>query len=618
MATKFGYVDRDADSRVNWGDIGKSFSDMLIAKRDKGEAEFKALDNLATVASDIEIPLGQNTTANSLMMDTSNDIKSFVSLNNKLWKDQKITTYEYQRRLQNITDNTDLALTAFKGLNKKIANLNESNASGNMSEYTRQNLDKFMKFSSLNDTKIVIQKDGTMVGNKLVPDGKGGYVNSTNPEDSVSLQAFANIFLQDIPKYDYDAELDGIVEGLGDYQYVFQEMASTSKAGAFFKIEDITAMGADAVLSKEQKEASAKFLDAEKKYLKAMLSNPYESVSILMDGVKEVDGVGFENCPPGVDCKEVNKIRQIYTGNSVLEPKLTEEQYKIAEDFLRSQLRSRLDRKVTSSSTGRRTPITTRKTTNNNTDFVPNDFAKYMAMLWYGNQDQVEKSENYLKSLNDKIQKITRTPDGVSIYYKGGKEAEYRPFKNSNGQIIPQKDWLIGNSNYFLSKANQIKDVNTILNTMNFDPNQMLSNVTAEAKSLSSLEVAKNHINSDSFEVTDETFKGFNKNSVKKALTPILNKYTKGAKITTGFMNNITIKIPNQPNLELSNSNSPEENIRLLKEFLSNNVNPEKSSILMQTGEINALPGGGTGATTTEEPTTENKTEEDINTSIYD
>ena len=234
MATKFGYVDRDADSRVNWGDIGKSFSDMLIAKRDKGEAEFKALDNLATVASDIEIPLGQNTTANSLMMDTANDIKSFVGLNNKLWRDQKITTYEYQRRLQNITDNTDLALTAFKGLNKQIANLNESNASGNMSEYTRQNLDKFMKFSSLNDTKIVIQKDGTMVGNKLVTDGKGGYVNSTNPEDSVSLQAFANIFLQDIHKYDYDAELDGIVEGLGEYQYVFQEMASTSRAGAFF------------------------------------------------------------------------------------------------------------------------------------------------------------------------------------------------------------------------------------------------------------------------------------------------------------------------------------------------------------------------------------------------
>jgi hypothetical protein len=348
MATKFGYVDRDADSRVNWADIGKSFSDMLITKREEGEAEFKALDNLATVAADIEIPLGENTTANSRMMDTSNDIKAFVSTNNKLWKNGEITTYEYQRRLQNVTDNTDLVLKTFKNLNAQIANLNKSNMSGNMSEYTRQNLDKLMKFSNLNDTEIVIQKDGTMIGNKLIPDGKGGYVNSTNPEDAVSLQAFANIFLQDVKKYDYDTELNNIVKNLGKYQYVFQQIASTSKAGAFFKVEDITAMGADALVSKEVKEASSEFLKAEEKYLNAMIANPYEAVSILMDGVK-----GFENCPPGVDCKELNKIRQIYTENSVLKPELTEEQEKVAKDFLRGVLRSKLDRTVTAGSTGR-------------------------------------------------------------------------------------------------------------------------------------------------------------------------------------------------------------------------------------------------------------------------
>jgi hypothetical protein len=348
MASKFGYVDRDADSRVNWADIGKSFSDMLITKREEGEAEFKALDNLATVAADIEIPLGENTTANSRMMDTSNDIKAFVSTNNKLWKNGEITTYEYQRRLQNVTDNTDLVLKTFKNLNAQIANLNKSNMSGNMSEYTRQNLDKLMKFSNLNDTEIVIQKDGTMIGNKLIPDGKGGYVNSTNPEDAVSLQAFANIFLQDVKKYDYDTELNNIVKNLGKYQYVFQQIASTSKAGAFFKVEDITAMGADALVSKEVKEASSEFLKAEEKYLNAMIANPYEAVSILMDGVK-----GFENCPPGVDCKELNKIRQIYTENSVLKPELTEEQEKVAKDFLRGVLRSKLDRTVTAGSTGR-------------------------------------------------------------------------------------------------------------------------------------------------------------------------------------------------------------------------------------------------------------------------
>ena len=409
MASKFGYVDRDADSRVNWADIGKSFSDMLITKREEGEAEFKALDNLATVAADIEIPLGENTTANSRMMDTSNDIKAFVSTNNKLWKNGEITTYEYQRRLQNVTDNTDLVLKTFKNLNTQIANLNKSNMSGNMSEYTRQNLDKLMKFSNLNDTKIVVQKDGTMVGNKLIPDGKGGYVNSTNPEDSVSLQAFANIFLQDVKKYDYDAELNGIVKNLGKYQYVFQEIASTSKAGAFFKVEDITAMGADALVSKEVKEASKEFLDAEEKYLSAMLANPYEAVSVLMDGVKGVDGDGFENCPPGVDCKELNKIRQIYTQNSVLKPELTKEQEKVAKDFLRSQLRSKLDRTVTAGSTGRKS-----------IPRIPGDGDKIpkSAELWNNIYTAPPEQQKIL------MKQLASTDRMVKLGYKGGKFVE--------------------------------------------------------------------------------------------------------------------------------------------------------------------------------------------------
>lgn len=606
MASKFGYVDRDADSRVNWADIGKSFSDMLITKREEGEAEFKALDNLATVAADIEIPLGENTTANSRMMDTSNDIKAFVSTNNKLWKNGEITTYEYQRRLQNVTDNTDLVLKTFKNLNTQIANLNKSNMSGNMSEYTRQNLDKLMKFSNLNDTKIVVQKDGTMVGNKLIPDGKGGYVNSTDPEDSVSLQAFANIFLQDVKKYDYDAELNGIVKNLGKYQYVFQEIASRSKAGAFFKVEDITAMGADAVLSKEVKEASNAFLDAEEKYLSAMLANSYEAVSILMDGVKEVDGGKFENCPPGVDCKELNKIRQIYTQNSVLKPELTKEQEQVAKDFLRSQLRSKLDRTVTAGSTGRISPPSAKTTPTDKTGFVANDFAENMAMLWYGNQSQVETAERYLKGLNKDIQRIKRSPEGVVIYYSGGKEADTIPFKNAENKIIPQRDWIIGNTNFFLSKGNQIKDVQTILNTMNFDPTQPLSSVSAEVKSLSSLEAAQNYVNSDSFEINEETFKDFTRNDVRKEIEPILNKYTKGAKISAPtFSSSLNITVPGQPTLKLSANNTPKENLKILKQFLANNIDVEQASRLMQTGEIDVLPGGEMATT---EETTENKT----------
>jgi hypothetical protein len=580
MASKFGYVDRDADSRVNWADIGKSFSDMLITKREEGEAEFKALDNLATVAADIEIPLGENTTANSRMMDTSNDIKAFISTNNKLWKNGEITTYEYQRNLQNVTDNTDLVLKTFKNLNTQIANLNESNMLGNMSEYTRQNLDKLMKFSNLNDTKIVIQKDGTMVGNKLIPDGKGGYVNSTDPEDVVSLQAFANIFLQNIKKYDYDEELNGIVENLGKYQYVFQEIASRSKAGAFFKVEDITAMGADAVLSKEVKEASNAFLDAEEKYLSAMLANPYEAVSVLMDGVKGVDGDGFENCPPGVDCKELNKIRQIYTQNSVLKPELTKEQEKVAKDFLRSQLRSKLDRTVTAGSTGRKS-IPSYRSGDGDGNKIPKS-----AELWNSIYSaSPEQQRMYMKQL-------TSTDRMVKLGYKGGKFVEltdpksdlkYKALevyyddasgkgKTKTGknaiplQIIRQDE----KGNYFVanptaSEWNQMgEDFNGGANIRPAKGNYVPTETGIEAFSDDPVRDAKDYIRAMKTKIVDEEGK-FNPD--EEGFTEDFNKYYEnlGFKADWTYMDGNKVKVTNtedkdQPTITINPENEKELN----------------------------------------------------------
>ena len=348
MATKFGYVERDANTRVNWGDIGKSFSDMLITTREKGEAEFKALDNLATVAADVEVPLGANTTWNQIFMDNANDIKAFSVSNNKPWKNGDITTYEYQRRLQNLTDNSDLLIKTQQNLNKQYANLVKSSTDGTMSDYTRQNMDNLMRFTNLNNTRIVIQKDGNMVGNKVISDGKGGFVNSTDPNDTVSLQAFGNIFLQDVKEFDSNAALDKVVNKLGDYEYVFKELATYAKAGTLFKVKDITAMDSDAFVSKEIKEAGNAFLEAEEAALGEIMADPFQAVSVLMDGVG-----GFTNCKPGEDCKGSKNIKQEYTEGGLLMPSLTEEQINMGKDFLRSQFRAKLDRTVAATSTGR-------------------------------------------------------------------------------------------------------------------------------------------------------------------------------------------------------------------------------------------------------------------------
>ena len=422
MATKFGYVERDANTRVNWGDIGKSFSDMLITTREKGEAEFKALDNLATVAADVEVPLGANTTWNQIFMDNANDIKAFSVSNNKAWKNGDITTYEYQRRLQNLTDNSDLLIKTQQNLNKQYANLVKSSTDGTMSDYTRQNMDNLMRFTNLNNTRIVIQKDGTMVGNKVISDGKGGFVNSTDPNDTVSLQAFGNIFLQDVKEFDSNAALDKVVNKLGDYEYVFKELASYTKAGTLFKVKDITAMDSDAFVSKEIKEAGNAFLEAEEAALSEIMADPFQAVSVLMDGVG-----GFTNCKPGEDCKGSKNIKQEYTEGGLLMPSLTEEQIDMGKDFLRSQFRAKLDRTVAATSTGRPTRPSYRGGGGGgggggDDEINPTEVLNMIKYLWSGTKAQIKQADEYFRDFYGDVKnptvKVGRTDKGVYVDIK--------------------------------------------------------------------------------------------------------------------------------------------------------------------------------------------------------
>ncbi|MDB4789706.1 hypothetical protein OAG47_02330 [Verrucomicrobiales bacterium] len=420
MATKFGYVERDANTRVNWGDIGKSFSDMLITTREKGEAEFKALDNLATVAADVEVPLGANTTWNQIFMDNANDIKAFSVSNNKAWKNGDITTYEYQRRLQNLTDNSDLLIKTQQNLNKQYANLVKSSTDGTMSDYTRQNMDNLMRFTNLNNTRIVIQKDGTMVGNKVISDGKGGFVNSTDPNDTVSLQAFGNIFLQDVKEFDSNAALDKVVNKLGDYEYVFKELATYTKAGTLFKVKDITAMDSDAFVSKEVKEAGNAFLEAEEAALSEIMADPFQAVSVLMDGVG-----GFTNCKPGEDCKGSKNIKQEYTEGGLLMPSLTEEQIDMGKDFLRSQFRAKLDRTVAATSTGRPTRPSYRGGGGGgggDDEINPTEVLNMIKYLWSGTKAQIKQADEYFRDFYGDVKnptvKVGRTDKGVYVDIK--------------------------------------------------------------------------------------------------------------------------------------------------------------------------------------------------------
>jgi hypothetical protein len=110
MATSYGYVERNLENDVNWGAVGKGFSDMLIAERDEREAKKASLDDAMMETQDgisKNAPLGYNTDFNDRMIDFASNSSAFVLAANKDLKSGAITPEDYMRKLQKINSSAD-------------------------------------------------------------------------------------------------------------------------------------------------------------------------------------------------------------------------------------------------------------------------------------------------------------------------------------------------------------------------------------------------------------------------------------------------------------------------------------------------------------------------------
>ncbi len=526
MASKFGYVERGADSQVDWSEISKGFSDKLLGAKKRREDKIDAIEDATNVATNLDIPLGANTNWNTIATEFAHgDIIPKVGAFKRMYERGELTSKEYMATIQRVTDGSAKAMNLFQNLQTRYGELMKQADEGKMSKFTQQNLDKINRFTNLNNMRLVTQDDGTVVSNLLVPDGKGGFKNSTNPQDTASIEAMANIYMDSPDIYDADGNLNKIAEGLGEFQYVFREIANYQKAGSITTVEDITRLGADANVPEELKQMSSKYLDAEKGYIKSMMSNPQNLRSLLMDyaSVDPKTNKEYSVCDPGEDCKGSDKVKVFYNANSQLEADLTDDQKDVVEEKLRNQLRSKLDRTVDTKSTGRVNVPSVRTPTPPKGENISEDFLTAIANLWYGDTNEISTAKTSLGGYNAGIKTIKRTKEGVAIEYTTGEQPEFFSFTDDKGEFYSQEEWIRNISNYIVPRQ-YLSDYNNVLKNNRYDPNRTLSGVI-DVKPLRSmpkdrvLEYIEN-IGPSEYDVT-----GLSKDVAARTLHKVLYKY---------------------------------------------------------------------------------------------
>ena len=324
METYYKYAERQADSFVNWAEIGKNLTDMLQRELQIREQKKAAIDQ-ATRESLKELsnqPTGQHEGLNAWSLKYADEAREAILLQDRLLKKGILKLKDYTIMRQNLNDGTDELYSAIKGYQEifktKMDRL-RSNDPANKSQQIEVDLMSMIEgFSDFSKSKVLIDPTNFTVSIGIMepdPNNQGVMRVSKNVATTSFLKK-----IQDT-KFDYFdsfARAKDIAKNVGTYlTTVVQE--STGLEGKTLTIEDALA-----------KPATQNFI---RQKIKADLSNPYNVTSILTEDL--VEDKAYNPYVSNISGLKGNVIEWVFDGQSNLPiANVTDEQMKAAEDYM--------------------------------------------------------------------------------------------------------------------------------------------------------------------------------------------------------------------------------------------------------------------------------------------
>jgi hypothetical protein len=344
MASYYKYVERNADSYVDWGAIGKSMSDMLQQENKVREEKKAAIDESSRQFGETltNAPQGENKPMNQWTLEYANNAQQARLLQDKLLKSGQLKLKDYLVQRQNITDGTNHAFGLVKEYQSEYATKMEKYKSGKSQYLEQWFMAQAEGFSNFNNTNLYINPtDGTVSVGKMVKNPKTGVMElSKNPNDFTTVNALRNRIKASFDKYDVSANMDTFVETLGDELNVLYSAATTSKAGTATEVLNIMDRKA---LPKNLQGVVMTFEEAETKKLQSFLTNPYNVSSILTENVKFAPSGKQYDFTYDENQAKANDNYILLRNN---EPQFSDNQKKQALEYLRLEARLRYDKKV--------------------------------------------------------------------------------------------------------------------------------------------------------------------------------------------------------------------------------------------------------------------------------
>lgn len=291
----YKYAERDADSQINWAEVGKGISDML-AETNRIRQEKKDAIDAATRQFENDLanaPQGQNQDINNFTNKYAHNMMNQMRIDEQLLKSGQMPLEKYTLRRQNYVDGTNQLFELSKLYQEEHKKKMEGVLSGELQALNVFNMKMVEGYGDFSNSEAVIDSMGDgrvnigLYETKII-DGKTVKVLSKN---IAPVNVIRGKILQNVPTFKVEEATDATVKGFGSRKDVLYQAATTAGAGSITEL-----MGPDFLATKQDpttQKIVADMNQAIDDQIASYFANPYNLTSVLTQNTGKYGAESF-------------------------------------------------------------------------------------------------------------------------------------------------------------------------------------------------------------------------------------------------------------------------------------------------------------------------------------
>ena len=433
MATKFGYVKREASNAIDWSAVASQFTDVLKAEVASREAQKKELaDASREMVENLDnAPSGEYVDGNTFMANYASDASQVLLTQDRLLKQGVLKPRDYAVVRANLNSSNKqmfkLGEAYQEAYKTKMARINAADPSKRAQMWEQWAMEQAEGLYNLKNTKALINPSNGMVSIGLWKDGK----MVGDPGSFQTVPELMGNLAGEYDYYDVRKEVATAVDGLGIIDEIRVDYAGEGGLDLIYKTSSQGGKysGKDKVL-KEYFEWAGYTADA-------MMANPLHVTSILTNEglvdpkTKKPYTFTYE---PDAAKRASNEIFLDRTNSRSGEPVFTTDQSKQVKGAIIERLNDSVDKKidVKSSRRGYKPQAVVNRENQQQEDETTFNM---LSDIYYGDAGAVKAAETYFRDNFDGVQGVQKKGNVIYLTMDDGTIKDV-PLVGPNGQLM--------------------------------------------------------------------------------------------------------------------------------------------------------------------------------------